>query len=107
MFVQHTLLNEVKRPQVGHTNIERIKVNIKKSKSIGFVEDEQGTIRFQNRICVPQSTDLREKIMSGAHNTKYSMDPGGTKMYRDLRQTFWWSNMKRDMAEFVDKCLTY
>ena len=27
-------------------------------------------------------------------------------MYRDLRQHFWWNNMKKEVAEYVDKCLT-
>ena len=26
-------------------------------------------------------------------------------MYRDLRQFFWWDNMKIEIAEYVDKCL--
>ena len=45
--------------------------------------------------------------MLEAHDTKYSFHPRGTKIYRDLRQIFWWSNMKRDKMEFVDKCLTW
>ena len=44
--------------------------------------------------------------MDEARNTKYSVYLGGTKMYRDLKQTFWWNNMKRDIAEYVSKCLT-
>jgi len=27
-------------------------------------------------------------------------------MYKDLRQYFWWNNMKKEVAEYVDKCLT-
>ena len=27
-------------------------------------------------------------------------------MYRDLKQYFWWDNMKREIAEYVDWCLT-
>ncbi|WMV18648.1 hypothetical protein MTR67_012033 [Solanum verrucosum] len=27
-----------------------------------------------------------------------------TKMYHDLREIYWWDGMKRDIAEFVDKC---
>lgn len=27
-------------------------------------------------------------------------------MYRDLRDTFWWNNMKREVAQFVAQCLT-
>jgi len=28
-------------------------------------------------------------------------------MYRDLRQYFWWNNIKNEVAEYVGKCLTY
>jgi len=44
--------------------------------------------------------------MVKAHNIKYSIQSEGQKMYRDLRQAFWWNNMKRDIAEYVSKCLT-
>ena len=27
-------------------------------------------------------------------------------MYRDLRHIFWWNNMKREIAEFISRCLT-
>ena len=43
--------------------------------------------------------------MSEAHNTMYSIHLEGKKMYRDVRQTFWWNNMKRDIAEYVNKHL--
>ncbi|GJR58347.1 retrotransposon protein, putative, ty3-gypsy subclass [Tanacetum coccineum] len=33
--------------------------------------------------------------------------PGSTKMYRDLKQNFWWNGMKHDVARFVANCLTY
>jgi len=33
-----------------------------------------------------------------------NIPPGGTKMYRDLRQHFWWHGMKREIARFVSKC---
>ena len=45
---------------VCHANIKEIKVNISKGKALGFVEDEQGIIRFQNRICVPQRMELKK-----------------------------------------------
>jgi len=70
------------------------------------MENEQGTIKVQKHICVPQKMELKNKIMSNAHNKKYSISRGVTKMYKDLRQTFWWSNIKRDITEFVDKYLT-
>ncbi|KAL4580619.1 hypothetical protein LXL04_016819 [Taraxacum kok-saghyz] len=31
---------------------------------------------------------------------------GATKMYRDLRENYWWPCMKRDVAKYVEECLT-
>ncbi|GJT19505.1 putative reverse transcriptase domain-containing protein [Tanacetum coccineum] len=36
----------------------------------------------------------------------YSVHPGADKMYYDLRELYWWPGMKRDIAEYVSKCLT-
>ncbi|KAL0556464.1 hypothetical protein IC582_004978 [Cucumis melo] len=33
------------------------------------------------------------------------MHPGSTKMYQNLKRVYWWRNMKREVAEFVSKCL--
>ena len=27
-------------------------------------------------------------------------------MYKDLRENYWWPNMKNEIAEYVSKCLT-
>ena len=34
------------------------------------------------------------------------MHPGGNKMYQDLKQHYWWQGMKKDITEYVAKCLT-
>lgn len=44
--------------------------------------------------------------MDEAHKSKYSIHPGDSKMYKDLRRQFWWSGMKKDIAEYVSRCLT-
>ena len=64
-------------------------------------------MRFQNHLCVPNKAELEEKILIEARNTQYSVHPVGRKMYRDLKQYFWWDNMKREITEYVDRCLTY
>ncbi|MCQ7632740.1 transposase family protein, partial [Salmonella enterica] len=48
--------------------------------------------------------ELRQHILTEAHNSRYSIHPGATKMYRDLREVYWWNGMKRDIADFVAKC---
>ncbi|WMV24389.1 hypothetical protein MTR67_017774 [Solanum verrucosum] len=58
---------------------------------------------YQGRLCVPNVGELRQQILTEANNSKYSIHPGATKMYRDLREVFWWNGMKRDIADFVAK----
>ncbi|GJS97966.1 putative reverse transcriptase domain-containing protein [Tanacetum coccineum] len=44
--------------------------------------------------------------MNESHKSKYSIHLGSDKMYQDLKQLYWWPNMKADIATYVSKCLT-
>jgi hypothetical protein len=61
---------------------------------------------FQNRICVPDIPEIKGLILKEAHEIPYSIHPGSTKMYMDLKELFWWNNMKRDIAKYVAECHT-
>nr|GEX34830.1 putative reverse transcriptase domain, ribonuclease H-like domain, aspartic peptidase domain protein [Tanacetum cinerariifolium] len=64
-------------------------------------------IRYHDkRILLPLHGGLRDLIMHESHKSKYSIHPGSTKMYQDLRKLYWWPNMKADIATYVDQCLT-
>ena len=63
-------------------------------------------MRLGTRLCVPDVDELRKEIMEEAHFSAYSIHPGSTKMYHDLKDTYWWNGMKKDITEFVSKCLT-
>jgi len=82
--------------------VKSITDSINKGKALGFVENKQGVIRFQNQICVSQERELKERIK--AKNTRYFIHPRGMKCNKDLRQTFWWNN--RDIAKYVSNYLT-
>ena len=43
--------------------------------------------------------------MEEAHCSANAMHPGSTKIYHTIRENYWWSDMKRDIAEFVSRCL--
>nr|GEZ52141.1 putative reverse transcriptase domain-containing protein [Tanacetum cinerariifolium] len=65
-----------------------------------------GTLCLNNRSWVPCFGGLRNLIMHKSHKSKYSIHPGSDKMYQDLRQLYWWPNMKANVATYVSKCLT-
>ncbi|KAJ0566875.1 putative nucleotidyltransferase, Ribonuclease H [Helianthus annuus] len=60
----------------------------------------------KNRSSIPKQGNLRSKILEEAHKSRYTVHPGNNKMYQDLRKNFWWIGMKKDIAEYVSKCLT-
>jgi hypothetical protein len=51
--------------------------------------------------------ELKDKILQEAHESAYSIHPGGNKMYHDLKATYWWYKIKRDVTEYVALCDTY
>ena len=58
------------------------------------IMDEESVLRIKGRVCVPRVDDLIHTILIEAHSSGYSVHPGATKMYRDLKQHFSWSRMK-------------
>ena len=73
-------------------------------KAPDFTEDDQGTIWFKKRICVPEIEHLRQLILREAHDSAYSIHPGSTKMHQDLKEKYWWNGLKRDVATHVALC---
>ncbi|GJW62967.1 reverse transcriptase domain-containing protein [Tanacetum coccineum] len=65
-----------------------------------------GALYYLDRIWVPFKGDVRTLIMDEAHNSKYFVHPGDDKMYYDLRDRYWWPGMKKDIADYVSRCLT-
>ena len=64
-----------------------------------------GVLRFRIRLYIPNIGDLRRELLEEAHHLAYLVHPRSTKMYADLRSHYWWRTIKRDVADFVRKCL--
>jgi hypothetical protein len=90
--------------QIDDAKIQEIKDLITEGRVPEFTEDEQGTVWFKDRMCVPDIKSLRETILKEAHDSDYSIHPGSTKMYQDLKRKYWWYGLKRDVAAHVAMC---
>ncbi|KAG8496288.1 hypothetical protein CXB51_007453 [Gossypium anomalum] len=109
------LVAELKvKPLLIHQILESQKVDdelvAKRAECVSNVEsefqiDDNDCLTFKNRLCVPRNPELISKILSEAHSGRISVHLGSTKMYNDLKRQFWWPGMKRDISNFVSKCL--
>jgi hypothetical protein len=106
MEVGSSLLQEIRRGQLEDEKVQEVKRKIKEEKSPGFSEDDEGVLWYKGRICVPNIKELKDKILHKAHESAYSIHPGGNKMYHDLKATYWWYGMKRGIAKYVAFCDT-
>ncbi|XP_016732492.1 uncharacterized protein [Gossypium hirsutum] len=71
-----------------------------------FGINKDGVLYFHGRICVPNDGDLRQSILREAHSSPYAMHRCGNKMYQDLQELLWWLGLKREVTDFVARCLT-
>ncbi|GKC97215.1 putative reverse transcriptase domain-containing protein [Tanacetum coccineum] len=69
-------------------------------------QKSDGTLYYLDRIWVPMKGKVRTLIMDETHKSKYTVHPRDVKKYYDLRDKYWWPGMKKDIAEYVSKCLT-
>nr|GFC55756.1 retrotransposable element Tf2 [Tanacetum cinerariifolium] len=82
-------------------DLERLDIEL----YVEFRLDNDNVLWQYTRLVVPNDASLREALLIEAHSSPFSVHPGSTKMYHDLKQHFWWSGMKRDVATFVSRCL--
>ena len=106
LHIRPTLEDRIKKAQDKDEEIQYFKQQSSKKELIGFRINEQGKLWYEDRICVPKDEALRRLILDEAHHSTYSIHPGSTKMYMDLKQRYWWTGMKGDIAEYVTQCDT-
>ena len=106
LTIQPTLIEKIKSSQVDDAQIVKIIKEVQEGKKPGFNVSNDGVLRFGNRLCVPNDFALKKEFMEEACRTPYLLHAGSTKMYRDIQKTYWWNNMKREIAQFVEQCLT-
>ena len=93
-----SLVVEVKQGQHLDPMLMELKDSMLIKMNESFSLGGDGIVRYQDRLCVPDVDDLRTKIVAKAYGSRYSIHPGSTKMYHDLKNIYWWDCMKKDNA---------
>jgi hypothetical protein len=106
LMVQSKLLARIKVAQLKDPKYAKIKQLHVGGKAKDICLKEDGLLIHFKQVCVSVIGGLRKEIMSEAHHSPYTMHSGGTKMYCDVNGSYWWNNMKRDIVNFVEQCLT-
>jgi hypothetical protein len=106
--VEPALQDQIFMAQLSDKGVQLIKENLhqKVEKYKCFRQDEKGVLWFKNKLVIPKNKDLKKEILDEAHLSKFSMHPGNTKMYHDLKPLYWWTRMKREIAQYVSECDT-
>ncbi|KAJ9546708.1 hypothetical protein OSB04_019251 [Centaurea solstitialis] len=106
MAVTNSFLDLIRRTQEDaslgeNQNKERVRGQLSL-----MVRDSRGLLTRHDRVWVPLAGGARQTLLEEAHKSTFSIHPGATKMYRDLRADYWWPGMKREVARYVESCLT-
>ncbi|WVZ80614.1 hypothetical protein U9M48_028073 [Paspalum notatum var. saurae] len=104
LVLELTIKDQIIAAQRQDKGMAHIRDKINEQKKACFKLDKEGVMWFKNRIVVPKDMELRKTILDEAHTSMFTMHPGSNKLYQDLKQKFWWTRMKREIAKYVSEC---
>ena len=55
---------------------------------------------------MPNIPELKRELLKEAHDLTLVTHLASIKMDQDLKRHYWWIGMRRDIAEYVARCLT-
>ena len=106
LIIMPSLIDNISALQKDDEFIQRISKRIREGENSSFQIDNKGVLRLKGRICVPNISELRKEVLDECHKSKLSIHLGVSKMYNDIKRTFWWRSMKRDISLYVSRCST-
>ncbi|WVZ85241.1 hypothetical protein U9M48_032188 [Paspalum notatum var. saurae] len=104
LVLEPTIKDQIIAAQKQDKGMAHIREEIDDKKKACFKLDKEGVLWFKNRLVVPKDMELKKKILDEAHTSMFTLHPGSNKMYQDLKQKFWWTRMKREIAKYVSEC---
>ena len=104
--IRSVLRDRIKVAQSRDPVLVEFEENVWSGKFTNFAIDDEGVLWISRRLCVPDVDTLREEILKEAHFAAYSIHPGATRMYHSIKDLYCWVGLKKDVVDYVAKCLT-
>ena len=79
--IQPSIIDEIKTAQKKDEYLQFMIERTKETDWSGFSTKEDGSLWYNNRLCVPDNSELKKNIMKEAYFTPYTAHPDSTKMY--------------------------
>ena len=104
--IETTIQSQIVAAQKENKGIAYIRKRVMSGKAPCFQIDDEGVLWFWKCVVVPKVLELHQHILDEAHLSRFSIHLESNKMYHDLKQRFWWTKMKIEIAQYVVKCDT-
>eukprot|EP00253_Pinus_taeda_P020519 PITA_20519 len=106
---QSTLLERIKTTADQDAVYQQIKQQVQQlsGKEIqqGYELDDVEMLYFNKKLYVPNEDSLKKLILDEFHISHYTGHPGYQKMVTALRKEYYWPKMKKEVAEYLARCL--
>ena len=102
--VKSTFREKVMEAQQRDIEVDKVNEKIKLGIETPFRVSDDGMVLMGKRMYLPGDQVLKGELLKETHESRLSIHPGSTKMYKDLKEFYWWPNMKKQIADFVASC---
>jgi hypothetical protein len=73
----------------------------------GYQMIDRGLLTYKNKLYIPDCDDLKRFMMDELHKRPYTGHPGYQKMIISTRKQFYWPRLKKDIADYLAKCIEW
>ncbi|KAL0539899.1 hypothetical protein IC582_024120 [Cucumis melo] len=105
LSVQSTLRQRIIVAQLNDPYLVKKRRLVETGQDEDFSISSDDGLTFEGCLCVPEDSAVKTELLTEAHSSPFTMHPRSSKIYEDLRCVYWWRNMKREVVDFVSRCL--
>lgn len=105
--IEPSILDQIRAGQRNDKRLLDMVSQAEERSQSKFTVSDDGLLRYRGRICVPHDDTLRQNILKESYCSIFTLHPGSTKMYQDLRKVYWQIGIKKDVTDYVARCLVY